>query len=92
MNIRASEYADCISLLFPQDKLFDMIAVLDSGIKRKGIQLAHYLELEQTVAPEILERQIQFSKTVLSKLEDLLEYPTEEELNALIDSMDTPND
>lgn len=81
-----------VCLMFNQDDIFNMLAVLDSGIKRKSIQLAHHLEMEQTVAAEIIDRQIKFGELVLSKLEDLVEYPSDEEINAIVDSMDTTHD
>lgn len=83
---------DQVCLSFPKEFIFNLIAVLDSGIKRKLIQLAHHVELEQTVAAEIIDNQIKFGNLVLDKLEDMIDYPTDDELEALIEQMDMSHD
>lgn len=65
--------SDICSIQFSYGNLIDMIATLDSGIKRKKIQLAYYLEREETVAAEIIDNQIRFGDQVLSLLQDGLE-------------------
>ena len=93
VNITANvDQVDQVCLSFPKEFIFNFIAVLDSGIKRKLIQLAHHVELEQSIAAEIIDNQIKFGNLVLNKLEDTVDYPNDAELAALIESMDIEHD
>lgn len=80
INTTAIRYGHGIVLSIHECDLLDLVAILDSGIKRKKIQLAYYAEREQKTAAEILEEQIRTGKEIYDILEPMVPVPSKEQM------------
>jgi len=92
INTSAIRYGRGIMLGFHECDLMDLVAVLDSGIRRKKIQLAYYREREQKVAAELLEEQVRTGMEFYKILEPMIEIPSNEVIEGITKKMMKRND
>lgn len=80
----ATQYGHGILIGIHESDLLDVLAVLDAGIRAKKMNLAYYLEREQVTAAELVDEQIGTATALYDVLEPLLQLPTEEETQKII--------
>ena len=92
INTSAIRYGHGIMLGFHKCDLMDLVAVLDSGIKRKKIQLAYHREREQKIAAEILEEQVRTGEEFYKILEPMIEIPSNEVVEEIYNKLMNESD
>ena len=80
----ATQYGHGILIGIHEGDLLDVIAVLDAGIRAKKMNLAYYLEREQVTTAELIDEQIKTATALYDALEPLLQSPSEEETQKII--------
>lgn len=63
------------------DDLLDVLSIVNSGVKRTSIKLAHNVELEKEIIVDLLRDQVKTGKKFAKLLDGLVQYPTSEQIN-----------
>lgn len=80
----ATKYGHGVLIGIHECDVLDILAVIDAGIRAKKMNLAYYLEREQLTAAELIDEQINTATALYDALEPMLQLPTEEETQEII--------
>jgi len=92
INTTAIRYGHGIVLAIHECDLLDLVSILDSGIRRKKIQLAYCKEREEKTLTEIVEEQIRTGEEIYNILEPLIEVPSKEKIEKICRNIIERND
>jgi len=68
-------------IVIHDDDLLDILSIVNSGIKRTSIKLAHNIEKEETILVKLLKDQVIAGKKFAKLLDGLIEYPTQDQMD-----------
>lgn len=69
------------------DDLLDVLSIVNSGVKRTSIKLAHNVEMEKLIIADLLRDQVKTGKKFAKLLDGLVQYPTPEQVNEYMERL-----
>ncbi len=83
INTTAIRYGHGIVIAIHECDLMDIVAILDSGIMRRKIMLAHHREREENLFTELIEEQIRTGEELYNILEPMIKIPGKDEIKKM---------